>query len=137
MSELIVAEDQWSQIIFYDQWNSLELKWHSSTSTATDSDLKTTMKAFADEAVGRRPHTLIVDTTDFLHPWGEGVMQWRDATIVPLYNLAGVAKFAFIANRNYPGPTVESGATPGPNGPANFPTAWFESREAAYRWLSS
>jgi hypothetical protein len=137
VSENVVGRDKWSQITFYDEWESLELKWLPSTSTASDSDLKMTMKAFADEAVGRRPHTLIVDTTEFHHTWGEGVMQWRDATIIPLYNQAGVAKFAFIANSNYPGPTVESGATPRPDGPANFPTGWFESREAAYRWLAN
>jgi hypothetical protein len=33
-------------------------------------------------------------------------MQWREGKIIPRYNQAGVAKLAFIANPNYPGPTV-------------------------------
>jgi hypothetical protein len=123
--------------VFYDDWNSLELKWLPSTADATDADLTTTMAAFAQEAVNHHPHTLIVDTTEFHHAWGEGMTQWRDAQIIPRYNQAGVAKFAFIANPSYPGPTVETGAVPAPDGPATFPTGWFKTREAAYEWLAS
>jgi hypothetical protein len=135
--EQIVTEDQWGQIIFYAEWNSLELKWLPSTADATDADVKTTMEVFAQESVNRRPHTLIVDTTEFRHAGGPGMMQWRDAEIIPRYNQAGVAKFAFIANPNHPGPTVEAGAAPAPEGPANFLTGWFKTREAAYQWLAS
>ena len=137
MPEEVVASDPWSQIIYYDDWNSLELRWLPSTANAADSDLKTTMEVFAHEAVNRTPKTLIVDTTEFRHAWGDGMMQWRDTEIIPLYNQAGVAKFAFIANAQYPLPTVEAGATPAPDGPANFPTGWFKTREAAYQWLAT
>jgi hypothetical protein len=135
--EEIVATDKWGQIVFYDEWNSLELKWLPSTADATDADLKTTMEAFAQEAVTRHPQTLVVDTTEFRHAWGDGIKQWRDAEIIPRYNEAGVAKFAFIAKPSHPGPTVEAGAVPEPEGPAKFPTGWFKSREAAYQWLAS
>jgi hypothetical protein len=133
----IVAKDQWGQLLFYDEWNCLELKWLPSTADATDTDLRATMAMFAEEAVSRHPRTLIVDTTDFDHAWGDGMMEWRDAEIVPRYNEAGVRKFAFIANPHYPGPTVEAGAVPAPDGPAKFPTGWFETRDAAYQWLAS
>ena len=133
----IVSKDQWGQLIYYDEWNSLELKWLGTTADATDADLKTTMQAFAREAVERHPRTLIVDTNEFGHAWGDGFMQWRDAEIVPRYNQAGVAKFAFIAGAGFPGPTVEDGAAPAPDGPATFPTGWFKTREAAYQWLAS
>jgi hypothetical protein len=135
--EEVVASDQWGQIIYYDDWNSLELRWLPSTANAADADLKTTMEVFAHEAVNRTPKTLIVDTTEFRHAWGDGMMQWRDREIIPLYNQAGVVKFAFIANPHYPLPTVEAGATPAPDGPANFPTGWFKTREAAYQWLAT
>jgi len=134
--EEIVAKDRWGQIVFYDEWNSLGLKWLSSTAEASDPDVKMTMETFAQEAVNRHPYTLIVDTTEFRHKWGEGMLQWRDAEIVPLYNKAGVTKFAFIVSPDYPGQTVEDGATPAPDGPANFPTGWFKTREGAYRWLA-
>lgn len=137
MPEQIVAKDNWGQIIFYDDWNSLELKWLPTTANATDADLKTTMEVFAQESANRHPHTLIVDTTDFLHSWGDGVMEWRSREIIPRYNQGGVAKLAFIAGPNYPWPTVETGAEPAPEDPANFPTGWFKTREAAYHWLAS
>jgi hypothetical protein len=137
MGEEIVVQDRWSQMIFYDEWSSLELKWLPTTADASDADLRATMEAFANESVSRRPRTLIVDTTDFRHQWDDGMMQWRDAQIIPRYNQSGVSKFAFIASPNYPGPTVEDGATPGPDGPANFPTGWFKSRDAAYQWLAT
>ena len=137
MAEEIVAEDGWGQIVFYDEWNSLELKWLASTGGATDADLQATMERFAQEAVDRRPRTLIVDTTEFDHRWGEGMMEWRTETIIPRYNQAGVAKLAFIAGEGFPGQTVETGAAPAPEGPASFPTGWFKSRDAAYQWLAS
>jgi len=59
----VVARDKWGQIVFYDKWNSLELKWFPSTEDATDADLKTSMQAFAQKAVNRHPQTLIVDPT--------------------------------------------------------------------------
>ena len=104
---------------------------------ASDAEVKTTMENFAKEAVSRHPRTLIVDTTEFRHTWDEGMLQWRDTEIIPLYNQAGVAKFAFVANPGYPGPTVEAGAAPAFEGPAKFPTGWFKTREAAYRWLAT
>lgn len=137
MPEEIVAKDKWGQIIFYDEWNSLELRWLPSTANATDADVKTTMETFANESVNRCPHTLIVDTTDFGHRWGDGMMEWRSEKIIPLYNKSGVVKLAFIAGKDFPGQTVETGAVPAPEGPANFPTGWFKARDAAYKWLAS
>jgi hypothetical protein len=93
------------------------------------------MQTFAHEAVNHRPKTLIVDITEFRHAWGDDMVQWRNAEIIPLYNTAGVTKFAFITNPDFPGPTVEAGAAPEPEGPANFPTGWFKTRNAAYQWL--
>jgi hypothetical protein len=96
--ETVVASDQWGQIIYHNEWNSLELRWLPSTANATDSDLRSTLQTFAREAVDRSPKTLIVDTKEFRHTWGDDIMQWRDAEIIPLYNQAGVTKFAFIAS---------------------------------------
>ena len=137
MSDEIVAKDRWGEILFFYAWNALELRWLPSTSDATDDDVKGTMVLFADEAVERRPRTLIVDTAAFRHTWGDGMMEWREAEIIPRYNEAGVAKLAFIAGDEFPGPTVESGAEPTPEGTATFPTGWFKSRDAAYQWLES
>ena len=57
------------------------------------------------------------------------LIEWRNESIIPGYNKAGVRKFAFIAGPSYPGATVERGAHPAPEGPANFPTGWFSTRD--------
>jgi hypothetical protein len=137
VSEQIVDEDQWGQIIFYDDWRSLELRWLPATAQATEAEARATMERFAEECLTRKPVTLIVDTTEFRHRWAEGFMEWRNAEIIPRYNQSGVTKFAFIASSDYPGPTVEGGSPPAPEGPATFPTGWFRSREAAYQWLAT
>ena len=137
MPETIVTSDRWGQLVFYDEWNSLELKWFPSTADSSDEDLKHIMMMFADEAVKRRTGSLIVDATEFGHAFGDDLMKWRNEALIPKYNRAGVTKMAFIASANIPFPTVEDGATPEPDGPANFPTGWFKSREAAYKWLAS
>jgi hypothetical protein len=135
MEQQIVAQDKWSNVIFWPEWNSLELKWLPTTKDATEDDVKSSMVKFAAEGEARRPLTMIVDALDFRHQWGDGMMDWRNREIIPRYNSAGVRRFAFIASPDYPGETAESGLEPAPEGPAKFPTGWFKSRESAYEWL--
>ena len=37
MTDNVVASDQWGQLIFYDEWNTLELKWLPTTREARPS----------------------------------------------------------------------------------------------------
>jgi hypothetical protein len=84
----------------------------------------------------QQPRYVIIDATEFFHTLGEGTLTWRDKHIVPLYNQAGVEKFAFLTSSATPG-TVEKGGQPAPDGPASFPTGWFETRDRMYAWLIS
>jgi|SRR5215469_16305098 len=136
MNDNIVASDQFGQIIFYAEWNTLELRWLPSTKDATEAQARDTMVLFTAETEKRKPSALIVDTTQFQHQFADDMMAWRDKEILPHYNAAGVTKFAFIAPPGFPGPTVEKGAQPATDGPANFPSAWFSTREGAYAWLA-
>jgi hypothetical protein len=47
--EQVVASDQWGQIIYYHDWNTLELKWLPSTKDATEAQARGTMALFAAE----------------------------------------------------------------------------------------
>ena len=132
-----VANTEYGVILYYGEWNTLELKWLPATKDATEAQARDTMALFATETEKRKPQFLIVDTTEFFHKWADGMMEWRNETIIPRYNAAGVSKFAFIAGSGYPGQTVETGAEPAPEGPANFPTGWFKSRDGAYAWLAA
>ncbi len=58
-------------------------------------------------------------------------MGWRDEQIIPRYNAAGVKKFAFLM----PAAMPAIGADPAPEGPADFPTAYFAECTQAQAWL--
>jgi hypothetical protein len=130
-----LAANEWGSILHYPQWSTLELKWGQRTRVMTDDGFRSTLRIMADMGLKVRPKYMIVDATEFLHELGEGTLAWRDEHIVPLYNDAGVEKFAFLVTHHMPG-TVEKGAEPAPDGPATFPTGWFETRERMYSWLA-
>ena len=131
-----LAADEWSTITYYPQWSTLELKWGEQTRSMGDDGFKSAIQALADHGLKVRPRFIIIDSTQFFHTFGEGTLAWRDEHIVPLYNEAGIEKFAFLVTDHMPA-TVEKGAEPAPDGPASFPTAWFETKERMYAWLSS
>jgi hypothetical protein len=130
-----VARNPWGVVVNHEQWRTLELTWLPSTSEMSDEAFKQTLELFAAEGERVKPSYMIIDATKFRHELGDGVLEWRDREIVPRYNSAAVKKFAFLWPEGTPG-TVESGGTPKPDGPANFPTGWFTGRERAYQWLT-
>ncbi len=130
-----LAANEWGTITHYPAWNTLELKWSEKTRSMSDDGFRQTLQILADQGLKVRPRFMIIDATEFYHSVGEGVLAWRDEHIVPLYNQAGVEKFAFLAPADMPG-TVEKGGEPKPDGPASFPTAWFETKERMYAWLT-
>ena len=60
----------------------------------------------------------------------------RTLTVWLIRVLHCVEKFAFLAASATPG-TVEKGGVPAPDGPAAFPTGWFETKDRMYAWLTS
>jgi len=131
-----LAASAWGTISYYPQWNTLELKWNPSTRDMTEDGFKRTLQLLADHGVKVRPAYMIVDSTEFYYSIGDGILAWRNEHIVPLYNEAGVQKFAFLVTDTMPG-TVEKGGQPAPDGPASFPTGWFETQERMYAWLTA
>jgi hypothetical protein len=131
-----LAANEWGTIIYYPQWNTLELKWGQATRSMSDDGFKQTLRILADHGLKIRPKSVIIDSTQFFHTLGEGTLAWRDEHIVPLYNEAGIEKFAFLVTDRMPS-TVEKGAEPAPDGPASFATGWFETKERMYAWLTT
>ena len=130
-----LAANEWGTILYHPEWNTLELKWGQKTRSMSDDGFKKTIQILADQGLKVRPKYMIIDSTEFFHTLGEGTLAWRDEHIVPLYNQAGVEKFAFLVTAAMPG-TVEKGAEPVPDGPATFPTGWFETKERMYARLT-
>ncbi|HEX6465211.1 MAG TPA: hypothetical protein VFZ98_12190, partial [Vicinamibacterales bacterium] len=85
---------------------------------------------FAAEAEKTRPRAAFIDAVEFEHAFGTGVMEWRDAHIIPRYGAAGIRRFAFLMRAGFPRAGAEA-----VEGPAVFPTKWFVNREEAFAWL--
>ena len=130
-----VARNDWGVILDHDQWHTVELRWLPTTRDMADEGFKATLELLATAGERVRPRFMLIDATEFDHEFGEGVMAWRDEHIIPRYGSAGVTRFAFIVPEGAPG-TMESGGAPAVEGRATFPTAWFSTRERAYRWLA-
>lgn len=130
-----VARNRWGVILHHAQWRTLELEWLPTTREMDDGGFKETLQLFAAAGERLKPAFMLIDANQFDHQFGEGVMDWRDAHIIPRYNAAGVIKFAFLVPAGTPG-TVEAGGTPAAEGSANFPTGWFSSRDSVYKWLA-
>jgi len=126
MSELV--GNAWG--VIFDHGDVLELRWLPSTSTMTDGGFMATLCLFASEAEKRRPIGLLIDAVEFRHAFGPGVMEWRDAHIIPRYGAAGVRRFAFLMPAGFP-----KAGTEAVEGPAVFPTRWFVDRREAFEWV--
>ena len=122
--------NEWGVILRHEDRNLLELRWLPSTAQMTDGGFMATLCLFAWEAEKARPSRLLIDATEFRHRFGPGVMEWRDAHIIPRYGAAGVRKFAFHMPAGFPRVGAEE-----VEGPAVFPTRWFVDRQAALDWL--
>jgi hypothetical protein len=123
-----MLQNEWGVIV--DHKDVLELRWLRTTSTMTDGGFMATLCLFAWEAEKARPKALFIDATEFTHAFGPGVMEWRDAHIIPRYGAAGVRKFAFLMPAGFPRAGAEA-----VEGPAIFPTKWFIDRQEALAWL--
>ncbi len=125
-----VVKNPWSVIVRHEHPDVLELRWLPTTASMTDGGFMATLCLFASEAEQARPYGLLIDAVEFRHRFGAGVMDWRDAHIIPRYGAAGVQKFAFQMPVGFPDPGKEA-----VEGPAIFPTRWFVDRQQALAWL--
>jgi hypothetical protein len=125
-----VVRNEWGVIVNHE--DLLELRWLPSTSAMTDGGFMATLCLFASEAEKARPKGLFIDALEFTHAFGPGVMEWRDAHIIPRYGGAGARKFAFLMPPGFPRAGAEA-----VEGPAVFPTKWFIVRADALNWLRS
>ena len=128
-----IDRNEWGVILDHEGWRTLELRWLPGA--MTDDAFKATLELLAAAGERIQPRFMIIDATEFHHEFGEGVMEWRDESIIPRYGAAGVTKFAFLVPDGAPG-TMESGGAPRLEGRATFPTAWFSTRDRAYKWLA-
>ena len=128
----IVYEDEWGEIVDRGSTDLVELRWFDTTADMSKDQFQEWLQTFAARVDRLRRRRVLIDGTSFrMNPaFMDGA--WRDANIIPLYNQAGVRRFAFQMPAGMP----MIGAAPAPEGPAQFPTGYFGSRADALAWLN-
>jgi hypothetical protein len=127
----VLHEDEWGEILDRPGEGIIEIRWYDSTSDIDGQDFNRFLAVFADFVLDKRRPNILVDATAFKMDPAKMDLEWRNINIIPKYNEAGVERFAFHAPPGMPA----VGAPPAPDGPADFPTAWFATRRQAISWL--
>ena len=133
MSSLIMYEDQWGEIVDRPTLNLVEIRWYDTTSEMSGEDFNNWLSTYAGCVETQNRAGCLVDAVQFKMPMDRMDTGWRNENIIPRYNAASVQKFAFIMPAGMP----LIGTDPAPEGPATFPTGYFEKRSAAVAWIGS
>ena len=97
-----------------------------------DEDIvKEMLVRFGEHAKAHPDSALLVDARKFTFAWEPEMDAWRDASVIPTYNDAGVRKFAFVFGDAVP--IRPPAQTP----PARYETGAFHSVDDARGWLSA
>lgn len=132
MSSTIRYEDRWGDVIHRPDDDLVEIRWFDTTSEMQRDTFKVWLATFAGVVEEIRPSGALTDATSFGMPSDRMDGPWRDANIIPRYNAAGLRRFAFVMPSGMPA----VGSPPSHEGPADFPTAYFDRRAAALEWLT-
>ena len=130
--ETQLYQDRFGVMLYDDAQNVLELRWLAETKSMNDNDYMRWLERYAASAEQYQVSFTLIDTRAFHHHPGAHTGPWREEHIIPQYNRAGVRKLAFLL------PTGAAPKTePVPEGPAQFPTGYFDAREQIDRWFTS
>ena len=130
---MIVEDTRLYTFQFHSEPDVLEFIWKEATQDMQDEDFKEALRAFTIRAAEKGATHLLVDLRPFRHKMNKELGAWRDTEISPLYNKAGIKRFAYILPAGAPG-TPES--EPDKRSPGEeFYTRFFTSEDAAHSWV--
>ncbi len=125
--------DEFGAVIHHVETDVLELHWLEGTAGMSDEDFRRWLTLFAAHGEQVKPTNMLIDATKFQFAVdGASTGPWRDENIIPRYNSAGVQKMAFLLPEG-----AAPGSEPAPEGPANFPTAYFDTAADVQAWFAS
>jgi len=127
-----VYSDRYGEVLDRPAADLIELRWFDTTADMSPQEFKDWLAQFAGcvEKCGRS--RALVDSTSFRMNPANMDGPWRDANIIPRYNAAGVARFAF----HMPDGMPMIGVPPSTEEPGTFPTGYFGRRQDALDWLA-
>lgn len=132
MTSQVLFEDMWGEIIDRPSLELVEIRWYDTTADMTGDEFNNWLNIFAGYVETLQRPGCLVDAVQLRLPIEKIELSWRDKNIIPRYNAAGVAKFAFLVPTGMP----LIGAEPVKEGPATFPTGYFDRRFAAVAWIT-
>ena len=120
-----------------EQASLLSFNWTEKSADMTDDDYKQALREYARLVVKLRARRALIDLQKFRYHLGDtdGLGAWWANEIVPLYNHAGLVKFAFVlpegeqASPNETPAKAEEGQ--------KFLTKHFVTKQAAISWLTT
>lgn len=133
MQPHIVHEDTYGSLIDYPDDDYFEVRWYDASSAFTGDSFNDRLTVMADAIKRCGRSGLLVDAVQFGMKAEDMDVTWRDDNHIPRLNAAGVEKEALIVPAGFP----PIGAPPAPEGPADYPTAFFATRAEARSWLGS
>lgn len=111
----------------------LDFVWKDSTKEMSDDDFKDALRAFAKRGAAQGATRLLVDVRRFHHAMNEALGAWRAQEITPLYNRAGIRRFAYIVPEQ--APATPSGTPDVASEGEDFATRFFHAESDARSWL--
>ena len=133
MTSEVAYEDKWGEIIDRPSSMLVEIRWYDTTAEMSGDEFNRWLSTYAGCVEERKRPGCLVDSVQFKMPMDRMNSAWRDENIIPRYNAAGVAKFAFIMPAGMP----LIGSEPAREGPGDFPTGYFSERSTAVHWIES
>lgn len=112
----------------------LDFIWKDSTNEMSDDDFKDALRAFAGQAAAQGATRLLVDVRRFHHAMNDTVGSWRAQEITPLYNGAGIERFAYVVPEQAPATPSDTPDTSSDG--EDFATRFFHSDVDARGWLA-
>ena len=133
MTAHLVHEDTYGSVIDYPDDDYLETRWYDGSAALTGSTFNDRCMLFADlvERSGRTK--VLIDAVQFGMNAADLDVDFRDGMVTPRLNAAGLEKIALVVPADFP----PVGMSPAPEGPADFPTAFFAARAEARAWLDA
>ncbi|MFC7245947.1 hypothetical protein ACFQO7_26010 [Catellatospora aurea] len=127
-----IYHDEYGTISRDDGRSLLELTWSAATDHISEAEFKALMSRFAQTAEQLPTRYAVVDARELHHRPDADFDSWYDQHVVPSFDRAGLAKLAYLTR-----PAEAAEAEPVPEGPASFPTGYFDSMQSVEDWLKT
>ena len=120
-----------------EQASLFSFNWTEKSAGMTDEDYKQALREYAGLILKHRARRGLVDLRKFRYHLADadGLASWWANEIVPLYNQAGLERFAFVLPEGEQAPPDEAPAEAQEG--QQFLTKQFATRQAAISWLTA